>query len=317
VYVTSDIFDLKRIGRFRDFDWRENLVCGIAVYSSRWPGYQAAARFLIEAATRCDLLGGMEYAGYNPIGVRRTRNIAPKSFARLASGELSGARNAISVLLKGTSPALGTQNENVMFGGEAGDATRADPTTAKTADDPSRALQASFVFPLNRQPIETAGDLFQQAVDILGAEYGYYFVLDELCFPSAYPYGISPPLDYSPATWEPSAEISDWSKFAYSGKLWSEPWPMLRDLYQVNLLSERHTSAPIAGLGYLTEWISARPGRGQVKDVGRDRLLWILTDAEMFNVRPLLNEAGLLLSCLDRVYRDLPGGSANAPPPMG
>jgi hypothetical protein len=30
VFVTSDIFDLKRIGRFRDFEWREHLLCGVA-----------------------------------------------------------------------------------------------------------------------------------------------------------------------------------------------------------------------------------------------------------------------------------------------
>jgi hypothetical protein len=316
VYVTSDIFDLKRIGRFRDFDWRETLVCGVAVYGSRWPGYQSPARFLIEAAKRRGLLRDMEYAGYDPIGATRTRNIKPRSFERLARGELTGARNAVAVLLEGSYPALGTENEIVLFGGVAGDATRLPTVTP--SDDPGRALQASFVFPLNERPIDAAIDLFRLSVDILDAEYGYYFVRDEFCFPTAYPYGISPSLDNSAITRGFSVEIRDWSRFVRSGKLWSEPWPMLRDLYEVNLLSERHTSAPIEGLGYLTEWISSRPGRGRLKDVGRGRWLWILTDAEMFNVRPLLNEAGLLLSCLDRVYRDLPGGSANAPPrPVG
>jgi hypothetical protein len=114
-------------------------------------------------------------------------------------------------------------------------------------------------------------------------------------------------LDYSPLAREETEEIGGWADFADEG-LWTGKWPLLRDLFEVNLLSERHTSAPVEGLGYLTEWICGQPGRGRLQDLGKGRVLWILTDAEIFNVRPLLNQAGLLLSCRNRVYRDLPRG---------
>jgi hypothetical protein len=80
---------------------------------------------------------------------------------------------------------------------------------------------------------------------------------------------------------------------------------MLRDLFEVNLVSERHTSVRIDGLGYLADWIGALPGRGNLEEIGRGRGLWTLTSAEISNIRPLLNEAGLLFSCPERVYRDL------------
>jgi hypothetical protein len=315
MFVTSDIFDLKRIGRYRDFDWREHLLGGVAVHGSRWLGYEAGARFLVEAAKQCGLLTGMSCAGYSRPGDKRTRPITAKSFERLMQGQLKGAANACSVLLRGRSPAVGSQNGWILFGGEAGGSVPGY-SNAQAADrpggDPSRFLRADFIFPLGENPIETATALFQLAVDILGAEYGYYFVRDDLCFPNAYPYGIGAALGRSLLSIYDSVEIRDWSRYAWDGPLWSEPWPKLRDLYQVNLLSARHTDALIPGIGRLTEWIAAQPGRGRLDDLGQGRWLWTLTDAEMFNLRPLLNEAGLLLTCRPRVYRDLPGGAVNA-----
>jgi hypothetical protein len=82
---------------------------------------------------------------------------------------------------------------------------------------------------------------------------------------------------------------------------------MFRDLFQVNLLSERHRSALVDGVGLL-HWIAAQSGRGRLDDIGQGRWLWTLTDAQMVAARPLLNAAGLLLSCRPRVYRDLPDG---------
>jgi hypothetical protein len=61
----------------------------------------------------------------------------------------------------------------------------------------------------------------------------------------------------------------------------------------------------IDGVGLL-DWIAAKSARGQLDDVGQGRWLWTLTDAEMVAVRPVLNAAGLLVSCHPRVYRDLP-----------
>src|SRR5271163_3787735 len=56
MFVTSDLFDLERIGRFRGFEWRENLVGGVVVHGTNWLGYEAAATYLLEAAKRCGVL---------------------------------------------------------------------------------------------------------------------------------------------------------------------------------------------------------------------------------------------------------------------
>ena len=307
MFVTSDIFDLKQIGRFRGFDWQENLLGGIDIHGTDWPGYQAGALFLFEAAKRCGLVHEMRYASYSRDEERRSRSISPKSFGRLIQGELAGAKFADSVLLRGEREAIGSYRDGLIFGGEAGAirSRRGYPRPIPMARPPWQ-FQADFIFPLDQDPIKVATDLFQLAVDILGAEYGYYFVRDDLCGAPSYPYGICAPLDYKALSNDDQEEVSGWYVFAREGNLWSGKWPLLRDLFQVNLLSKRHTAEPVDGLGYITEWISAQPGRGLLQDIGQDRLLWILTDAEMFNVRPLLNQAGLLLSCRDRVYRDLP-----------
>lgn len=309
MFVTSDIFDLKGIGHYRDFDWQENLLCGVAVHGTQAPDPTAFASFLLEAAKCCGILGEMKYAGYEPGVAKGSRSIAPKSVARLAQGGLAGAKDAVKVWLTGVRVAAGSQNDVIYFGGDAG-RLRGPNSVGPTLNSSDQTFDGAFVFPLDEHPLEEAVELFQLAVDILGAEYGYYFVRDDLCFPGAYPLGIGAPLDYSPLATDETLEINGWRRFV-KRTLWTGDWPLLRDLYQMNLLSNRHTSAPIEGLGYLTEWIAAQPGRGRLKEMGRGRLLWTLTDAELFDVRPQLNEAGLLLSCRDRVYRDLPEGPAN------
>jgi len=315
VFVTSDTFDLKRIGRFRGFDWQENLLCGVAFHGSQWLGYQSLARFYIEAANYCRLMDEMQYAGYSLPDQSRTRPIAPKSFERLARGELKGAKRAYSVLLRGLREAPGAQGGKIIFGGEGGgraDRIRGSMGPGADQETVRRALDADFIFPISPQALDTAIELFRLAVDLCQAEYGYYFIRDELCFPGAYPNGIGAALDYSPLAYEETKEVGAWSDFARPSGLWSAPWPTMRDLFEVNLMSERHIAKPIDGLGYLTDWISAQPGRGRIQDLAKERWLWILTDAEMFNVRPLLNQAGLLLSCRNRVYRDLPHGPVQA-----
>lgn len=314
MFVTSDIFDLKRIGRFRRTEWSENLVAGISVHGTAWRGYQAGARFLLEAARYCGLEAQMEWAGYSRPGDRRTQSIKPKSLERLIRSELAGARRADSVLLRGLYPAKGDPSEAVVGGRASGDARTVGTVSGSQLVEnyPFDAFDADFLFPVTADPVDTASGLLRLAVDLLGAEYGYYFVRDEFCFPMIYTGDGGPALDHGPLCIEDSVESSNWRRFVSSGRLWTEKWPPFRDLFQANLVSERHLSVPIEGLGYLDEWIAAQPGRGRLEDLGQGRLLWILTDQEIFDVRPVLNEAGVLFSCRERVYRDLPGGAADA-----
>jgi hypothetical protein len=319
MFVTSDIFDHEAIARFRDLDWRENLLGGVDVQGTHWRGYQSGARFLLEASERCGLVHEMRYAGYNRLDEVRTRNILPKSFGRLADGALSGAKEATSVLLQGERSAMGTYNGEISFGGQAGAIRQRRGLTGPVpVAGPPWRFSANFGFPLDEDPVKLASDLFLLSVDILGAEYGYHFVRDALCGPWFYTYGISAPLDYKPLSYDDAMEVEDWAELVAKGGIWSSSGPMLRDLFQVNLLSQRHRAALVDGVGLL-DWIAARPGRGQLDDIGQGRWLWTLTDAEMVAVRPLLNAAGLLVSCRPRVYRDLPnhGQELVTAPPAG
>lgn len=315
MFVTSDTIDLSRIGRFREFNWRENLLGGVEVLGTEWRGYQAGASFLIEAAKCCGVINEMEYAGYNRPGDRRTRSILPKSFERLTRGELAGAKSAVSVLLRGTRAVAGAEMGTILFGGDASGSERwmRGPTGALPVPNyPYRAFQADFVFPLSEHSVEAASELFQLSVDILGAEYGYFFVRDQACAPWLYAQGMGTGLDHGAFNRAESDEIGQWGLCVSEGGNWTGKRPVFRDLFQVNLISARHTSAPIEGLGYLHEWIAAQAGRGRLEEVRQGRLLWILSDAEMVQVRPVLNEAGLLFTCRERVYRDLPQGAADA-----
>jgi hypothetical protein len=308
MFVTSDIFDLGAIAHFRELDWRENLMVGVDVHGLIWPGHQAAARFMLKSAELLNLVEDMRWAGYGPTNEGRFRNISPKSFERLAGGDLKGAKDAVSVLLRGEREAHGTHNGDVVFGGEMGACRyRRSPTGPILLPGPPWRFRGDFLFPLGDEVPGIAGELISLAVDVLGAEYGYMFVRDELCGPTGYAHGMTAPLDYKPLSTADATEISNWSDYVREGRLWSErAW--FRDLFQVNLLSERHTRTPVEVLGLLPDWIAAEAGRGRIEPLNAGRWLWTLTDAEMVAVRPQLNEAGLLVSCRPRVYRDLPGG---------
>jgi hypothetical protein len=309
MFVTSDIFDLPAVARWREWYWRENLLGGIDVHGTNWPGYQAGASFMLEASQLCGLVQEMRYAGYDLESESRTRNIKPQSFDRLAGGQLSGAKEATSVLLRGDRQSDGAYGNRIMFGGGARSIRRRrGPLGPIAVAGPPWRFSADFVFPLDENPVQLATDLFKLSVNILGAEYGYHFVRDELCGPILYTSGIASPLDYSRLNEDDAQEIGGWADFVSEGRLWSGEEPMFRDLFQVNLLSERHRSALVDGVGLL-DWIAAQSGRGRLDDIGQGRWLWTLTDAQMVAARPLLNAAGLLLSCRPRVYRDLPDGA--------
>ena len=314
MFVTSDIFDLKNISdsknfiRRRPFYWRENLLGGIDVHGRLWPGYEVAAQFLLEA-TKCCGFEDMHYAGYNVPGVWRTRAIKPKSFERLARGLLRGAQNAEGVLYKGEFPAEGVGRDSIVFGGSAGSIHQKKGYSGPVPlPGPPWRFQANFNFPLDNNWLQVAHNLFQLSIDILGAEYGYFFVRDDFCGPDCYMYGMATLLDGSFLARDDKQELGNWSDVVADGALWSPSGPSMRDLFQVNLLSDHHARQIVDGQYGLVGWIEHQPGRGAVQKLGQDRWLWTLTDAEMVAVRPVLAEAGFLFSCRDRVYRDLPNG---------
>jgi hypothetical protein len=130
-------------------------------------------------------------------------------------------------------------------------------------DYPYRAFDADFIFPADARPHESAAMLLRLAVELLAPDYGYFFVRDALCYPGNYSWGLGCPLDYGRLNRDDTDEVGGWGDFVAAGLLWTGEWPQLRDLFETNLLSERHFSAPTKQLGYLGDWIVAQPGRGR------------------------------------------------------
>ncbi|QUD87782.1 hypothetical protein [Phenylobacterium montanum] len=317
MFVTSDIFDLRQIGWALDVDWRENLICGVDVHGSVWPGIEPAAEFMVAAAKKCGLFEEIRYASYHVPGEDRSRLIKPKSFEKIARGGLQGALGANGLMLDGFREAVGAERNRIAFGG---DATGWAPWDRRdyVGEPPAgrqRSLHAHFLFPVQGDPLAVSSELLRLAATSMGAEYGYVFIRDALCRPRGYPMDSSVPPYFAPRGQVCRSEMDNWWGYA-TRRFWEEKHPLLRDLCQQNLLCERHLSAPVLSFGQLGCWINCEPGRGRLENLGEGRMLWSLTDAEMVAARPILNEAGLLLSCPERVYRDLPGGVAPADRPI-
>ncbi|HEY2708497.1 MAG TPA: hypothetical protein VGI95_10625 [Caulobacteraceae bacterium] len=274
-------------------------MCGVAVFGVGYRRIEAVASFLQEAANLCGLLEEMKWAAYQPRINERERPILPKSFAKLAIGELKGAKDAAWAVLRGSRSADGADLGAVLFGGQGRVAQIPQP-------QPFPSFDADFIFPLAERPTVTAKTLFRLAHEILEPEYGYYFIRDELCAPNMYNEGGHAPLDYGSLDDEDAAEIAQWRDYVSSAGLWTGEQPQLRDLFEINLLSERHLAVPTERLGLLGDWIVSGAGRGRLEGIGEGRALWVLTDAEMYETRPVLSRAGLLKSARPRYYRDLP-----------
>ena len=73
-------------------------------------------------------------------------------------------------------------------------------------------------------------------------------------------------------------------------------------------------SGSIEPIGCLDEWITAEPGRGRLREAAEGKVLWTLTDAEIYAVRPALWDVALMRSCMPRVYRDLPNARRRPDP---
>jgi hypothetical protein len=243
----------------------------------------------------------MRHGGYNLRGDSRTRSLGPKAFSRVIDGTFPSAADAVSVLLTGEVSVIRNFTDHVLAGGVVSGSVRHDYDPGLTSEQGStRPFIAYFLYPFTEDAPALARDLLSLSVDMLDGGYGYYFVRDELCFPRGYPAGVAPVLDFQPAG-EEGFEIRNWAN--YKTKYWLNDQPLLRDIYEINLLSKRHATVSIDGLGVLTDWIASGSGRGLLEYIGRERFLWHLTELEMLNIRPFLNRTGVLFSCIGRVYR--------------
>lgn len=320
MFVTSDIFDLEHIARDRGIpDWRERLVGGIAIHGTDWPGAEAAARFLIEAAKACHLQERLPIAGYSIEWGEPSEHLDFAGLSELAAGAIPAAAGAAGVYLEGSQGGIGT-HDYIRYGGWLDAAPRMSVAAGNqpVSNYPYRAFDGDFGFPLDGPGLERAEALLRLAAEILQADYGYFFIRDVLAganfYARAQPAGLLDPGRLARAD---EMESNLWRKVVVEGQLWTGVWPRLRDIFAVNLLSDRHLSGFIEPIGYLDEWITAEPGRGRLTDVGGGRVVWSLTDAEIHAVRPALWDIAVTRSCMPRVYRDLPYARERPDPRTG
>jgi hypothetical protein len=307
MFVTSDIFDLEQIAsNWGVAGWRERLVGGIAIHGTDWPGGEAAARFLIEAAKVCDLQDQLPVAGYSVEWGEPSEHLDFAGLAALANGAIPGGLEAASVYLVGSQGSLDNYT-SVQYGGGLDAAPRYTSANEKAASYPYRAFDGDFAFPLDGHGLDRAETLLRLAAEILQADYGYYFVRDILAGADFYARAIpAKTLDPGRLGRADKMEADLWRRFVGEGEIWTGVWPQLRDIFAVNLLSWRHLGADFDAIGHLDHWIAAEPDRGQLSKLGGGRFLWSLTDAEIHAVRPELWNLALTRTCMPRVYRDLP-----------
>jgi hypothetical protein len=318
MFVTSDIFDLEQITHDRWINgWRERLVGGIAFHGTQYPGAQAAARFLVSAAETCGLQDQLPIAGYKSHWDDLSEHVDQNAIAELARGTLTDALGAECVYAEGSEGSVST-HDRVSYGGGVEAVPRMQAGNTPIADYPYRAFDGDFAFPLDGQSSERAETLLRLAAEILQADYGYAFVRDAFADPQFWLRGVGGPVDKSRLGRADFMEAQLWNEFVREGKLWTLPWPQLRDLFAVNLLSERHLGVFVNPVGYLDEWITAEPGRGRLKAAGDKAVTWSLTDEELHNIRPFFwDDTALTRSCMPRVYRDLPYARERPDPATG
>ena len=169
-----------------------------------------------------------------------------------------------------------------------------------------RFYSGHFLFPADQAVGGIGAKLLQLAAEMLGCEYGFLFLRDAFCLPEGYCTGYGPAfVPHTEATDADNREIREWSLLKAD---WSENRPdhlSMRDVYNVNLLSELIFQQQATPGVSLKDWILRDSGRGQLFEAGPNRFIWQLTDREIENVRPALQEAGISKSRIPHTYRDV------------
>ncbi len=290
--VTSDVYDIPHIARMGRYDWNEWLIAGIDFYGATWPGFQRTCQFSVEAAEFLNQKKDMVYGGYDLVGASGTRQLRPASIYKAAQD--SGNRyedKAIGTLLRGVLKAPEGEGSSYI-GGAMG----------MSGQPEARRFSGRWIYVLDRQKrIKLATTLLSKAVCLLDVEYGYFFIRDNLMMPETYGAGMTAGCLVLSRTTGDQDEIHNWGKYK-RGDYWREASPRLRDVYEVNLISDRHLARNVNGLK-LGDWIIKDKARGNLAPFENGTYLWTLTTEQMQSIRPDLMSADAILARHERVYR--------------
>lgn len=297
--VTSDCHHLEEIAPYLPYEWAEVLVAGVGLYGPRWPSATSASGFLRESARATSVEKALTIGGYTIAGEKRTRNVKASSLEKVVSGAEQKGRSVSAVLLTGVEPRLGAASSggtSLFVGGEV-DASGAG----------KGPFRGSFAYPEDSASRRLGETILRLAATMLGAGYGFYFVRDDALLPRGYALGwIGGLAAVRIERRQELDELARWGELM-RGEYWNMAHPPLRDVYEVNLLSERHLEHKV-GARSLLEWIQDDAERGSVVGIeGIDgcRFIWSLSTDQIVRVRPELMLARLLFSRHERLYRKM------------
>ena len=149
-------------------------------------------------------------------------------------------------------------------------------------------------------------DVTRTLLALAAPRYGYVFFRDKSirghAGGTALCYGMGIPT----VSLEHALEKSDETPFLQEWRLHVEKLRLydkgiLRDLYRWNFLNEAQLRRKVERK-QLRNWIAADPSRGELQEIEGPLQLWMLTDEQIANVRPVLWDAGVLFNWRD--YRD-------------
>lgn len=283
MFVTSDCHDPAVWTRILDDEHQEVLIGGVGLYGPNPANPHAAAEFLLRAADLAQFPPSI--AGYHLKGERRTRNVLPANLLKVVAGAHRRRAQLTGLLVSNDQP-------GPFFGG--------GPFLGGEMNVDS-FLSGAVVFPEQGRAI--GRDLLSLAATELGAEYGYYFVRDSAFLPRGYALGaIGGSVTFGVEDRTELEDIASWGEIAVlRDDYWRGDDLRLRDVYEINLLCDRHLSLRLGGKITLGEWIVAN--NGSLEKLSNGRYLWTIEEHELKRVRMELSMAGALLAKHTPRYR--------------
>ncbi len=260
-------------------------------------GFHIDCKYLVEVTRYLGLMEHMIYGGYNVSGQWRTKYLSPSTIFKAAKDSNNRYEHkAVSALLRGKIYSPHDRSYNFTGG-----------STGESSITTEKGFRGKFTYPLNESSrIENSSYILRLAANILGAQYGYFYIRDNWLMPETYSAGMSASIIgnyYANSLKRPTEEdeIHDWP-YHLRGGYWEESHPRLRDIYEVNLLSDKHLGRQIGTTG-LGAWIRSNENHGTLVAIDEGRFLWTLTTRQMQLVRPQLISTDAIYARHDRVYR--------------
>jgi len=157
---------------------------------------------------------------------------------------------------------------------------------------PGKSTHFCFKDGLGNQSLPMFETVIQHICRLVSPVYGFGYQRPFDKGPDFYAFGMTSGLDYSKEEVKEGDIIAAWSHELMGRNRHLQG--MLRDVYPINLISEKHVDRQVDHLSLL-DWISKDNTRGTIESVGSNCWLWTIPDESVTRVRHRLDAAGLLI----------------------